>query len=63
MDLFCFYLKSLANEGVMAVFPKITFLKSRDRKYVKRGRKWHHAVPILLATILALREVSSSITD
>ena len=37
----------------MAVFRKITFLKSRDLKNVKRARKWRHAVRILLAIILA----------
>ena len=43
---------SLKNEGVTAVFPKITFMTSRDRKCVEGARKWHHAVRILLAIIL-----------
>ena len=43
---------SLKNEGVIAVFPKITFMTSRDRKCVGGARKWRHAVRILLAIIL-----------
>ena len=53
MDHFSFYLVfSLENEGVKAVFPKITFMTSRDRKCVGGARKWHHAVRIELAIIL-----------
>ena len=54
MDHLSFYLKSLAssNEGVIAVFPKITFMTSRDRKCVGGARKWRNAVRIYLAIIL-----------
>ena len=45
---------SLKIEGVMAVFPKITFMTSRDRKCVGGPRKWRHAVRTLLAIILVL---------
>ena len=43
---------SLKNEGVIAVFPKIMFITSRDRKCVGEAGKWRHAVRILLAIIL-----------
>ena len=36
----------------MAVFPKITFKTSHDRKFVGVARKWHQADRILLAYIL-----------
>ena len=37
----------------MAVFPKITFMTSRDPKCIVGGaRKWRHAVRIELAIIL-----------
>ena len=39
---------SLTNEGVVVVFPKITFMTSRDLKCVRGARKWHHAVRIHL---------------
>ena len=53
MDQFSFYqVFSLKNEGVTAVFPKITFMTSRDRKCVGEARKWRHAVRILLTIIL-----------
>ena len=55
MSWVCFILLevfSLKNEGVMAVFPKITFMMSRDRKCVGGPRKWRHAVRTLLAIIL-----------
>ena len=52
-DQFSFYLVfSLKNEGFIAVFLKITFMTSRDRKCVGGARKWRHAVCILLAIIL-----------
>ena len=41
---------SLKNEGVIAVFPKITFMTSGDLKCV--ARKCRLAVRILLAIIL-----------
>ena len=50
--LFLLEVLSLKNEGVMAVFPKITFMTSRDRKCVGGPRKWRHAVRTLLAIIL-----------
>ena len=37
--LFLLEVLSLENEGVMAVFPKITFMTSRDRKCVGGPRK------------------------
>ena len=37
--LFLLEVFSLKNEGVMAVFPKITFMTSRDRKCVGGPRK------------------------
>ena len=43
---------SLKNEGVIAVFTKITFMTSRDRKCVGGARKWRNAVRIYLAIIL-----------
>ena len=43
---------SLKNEGVIAVFPKITFVTSRDRKCFGGARKWRHAVRIQLAITL-----------
>ena len=43
---------SLKNEGVIAVFTKITFMMSRDRKCVGGARKWRNAVRIYLAIIL-----------
>ena len=49
----CNYRPSLKNEHI-AVFPKITFMTSRDRKCVGGARKWRHAVRILLAIILVL---------
>ena len=42
---------SLKNEGVIAVFPKITFMTSRDRKCIGGPRKWRHAVRTLLEII------------
>ena len=50
--LFLLEVFSLKNEGAIAVFPKITFMTSRDRKCVGGARKWRHAVRILLAIIL-----------
>ena len=50
--LFLLEVLSLKNEGVIAVFPKITFMTSRDRKCIGGARKWRHAVRILLAIIL-----------
>ena len=50
--LFLLEVFSLQNEGVMAVFPKISFITSRDRKCVGGKRKWRHAVRTLLAIIL-----------
>ena len=50
--LFLLEVFSLKNEGVMAVFPKITFMTSRDRKCVGGPQKWRHAVRTLLAIIL-----------
>ena len=47
--LFLLEVLSLKNEGVIAVFPKITFMTSHDRKCVGGARKWRHAVRILLA--------------
>ena len=38
--LFLLEVFSLNNEGVMAVFPKIKFMTSRDRKCVGGPRKW-----------------------
>ena len=53
MDLFfLFEVFSLKNDGAMAVFPKITFMTSRDRKCVGGPRKWRHVVRTLLAIIL-----------
>ena len=49
--LFLLEVLSLKNEAVMAVFPKITFMTSRDRKCVGGPRKWRHAVRTLLAII------------
>ena len=49
--LFLLEVFSLQNEGVMAVFPKISFMTSRDRKCVRGKRKWRHAVRTLLAII------------
>ena len=49
--LFLLEVLSLKNEGVIAVFPKITFMTSRDRKCIGGPRKWRHAVPTLLAII------------
>ena len=49
--LFLLEVVSLKNEGVIAVFPKITFMTSRDRKCVGGPRKWRHAVRTLLAII------------
>ena len=49
--LFLLEVLSLKNETVMAVFPKITFMTSRDRKCVGGPRKWRHAVRTLLAII------------
>ena len=49
--LFSLEVLSLKNEGVIAVFPKITFMTSRDRKCVGGPRKWRHAVRTLLAII------------
>ena len=49
--LFLLEVLSLKNEGVIAVFPKITFMTSRDRKCVGEPRKWRHAVRTLLAII------------
>ena len=43
---------SLQNEGVIAVFPKMTSMTSRDRKCVGVARRRRHAVRILLAIIL-----------
>ena len=37
--LFLLVIFSLKNEGVMAVFPKIAFMASRDRKCVRGARK------------------------
>ena len=50
--LFLLEVLSLKNEAVMAVFPKITFMTSGDRKCVGGPRKWRHAVRTLLAIIL-----------
>ena len=50
--LFLLKVLSLKNEGAMAVFPKITFMTSRDRKCVGGPRKWRHAVRTLLPIIL-----------
>ena len=65
LDNFSFYLKSLDQKmkGVIAVFPNILLITSRDRKCVRVARKWQHAVRILLAVFWALHEVSSSKTD
>ena len=49
--LFLLEVLSLKNEGVIAVFPKITFMTSRDRKCVGAPRKWRHAVRTQLAII------------
>ena len=49
--LFLLEVLSLKNEGVIAVFPKITFMTSRDRKCIGGPRKWRHAVRTLLAII------------
>ena len=49
--LFLLEVLSLKNEGVIAVFPKITFMTSRDRKCVRAARQWRHAVRILLSII------------
>ena len=49
--LFLLEVLSLKNEGVIAVFPKITFMTSRDRKCVGGPRKWRHAVRTRLAII------------
>ena len=49
--LFLLEVLSLKNEGVIAVFPKITFMMSRDRKCVGGPRKCRHAVRTLLAII------------
>ena len=43
---------SLKNEGVIAVFPKIMCMTSRDRNCIGEARKWRHSVRILLAIIL-----------
>ena len=50
--LFLLEVFSLKNEGVMAVFQKITFMTSRDRKCVRGPLKWRHTVRTLLAIIL-----------
>ena len=55
MSWICFVLFevfSLKNDGAMAVFPKITFMTSRDWKCVGGPRKWRHVVRTLLAIIL-----------
>ena len=39
--LFLLEVFSLKNEGAMAVFPKITFMMSRDRKCVGGPRNIH----------------------
>ena len=49
--LFLLEVVSLKNEGVIAVFPKITFMTSRDQKCVRGPRKWRHAVRTWLAII------------
>ena len=49
--LFLLEVLSLTNEGVIAVFPKITFMTSRDRNCIGGPRKWRHAVRTLLAII------------
>ena len=49
--LFLLEVVSLKNEGVIAVFPKITFMTSRDRKCVGGPWKWRHAVRTWLAII------------
>ena len=49
--LFLLEVLSLKNEGVIVVFPKITFMMSRDRKCVGGPRKYLHAVRTLLAII------------
>ena len=50
--LFLLEVLSLKNEGVIAVFPKITFMPSRDLKCIGGARKWRHAVRTLFAIIL-----------
>ena len=53
-DQFSFYLKffNFKNEGVIAIFQKIVFMRSLDRKCVGGARKWRHAFRILLVIIL-----------
>ena len=50
--MFLLEVLSLKNEGVIAVFPKITFMTSRDRKCIGGARKWRLAVRTLFAIIL-----------
>ena len=50
--LFLLEVFSLKNEGAMAIFPKITFMTSHDRKCVGGPWKWRHAVCTLLVIIL-----------
>ena len=50
--MFLLEVLSLKNEGVIAVFPKITFMTSRDRKCIGGAPKWRHAVRTLFAIIL-----------
>ena len=54
---------SLKNERLLAFFPKITFMTSRDRKFVEVAGKWHYAVHMLFTIFLSLREVSCPKTN
>ena len=62
--LFLLEVVSLKNEGVIAVFPKITFMTSRDRKCVGGPRKWPHAVRTLLAIIsFYMKSLAQKLTE
>ena len=61
--LFLLEVFSLKNEGVIAVFPKITFMTSHDRKCVGGARKWCLAVRTLFAIILVFKSLAQKVTD